>query len=88
MKLLYCTECRSIFNLTLKEKTCMCGKSKGKYTDEINAVYSGSAIPIGIDNIAFHEAIARRREVAVWGELFTAFVIPKDCDTFEKTDGV
>jgi len=87
VKLLYCTECRSIFNLTLEEKTCECGKTGGRYTDAVYAEYHGPAIPLGIANSPFREALARQKEVAEWGESFAAFVIPKVCPTFRKTDG-
>ncbi len=37
MKLLYCEHCGDMFNLTGKMKKCSCGKTFGKYTDDINA---------------------------------------------------
>ena len=34
MKLLLCLDCDDIFNLGYELKTCSCGTTKGKYTDE------------------------------------------------------
>lgn len=51
MKLLYCKKCNSIFSLGHKLKECECGKTKGKYIDNLNALYAGRyAKPMGIDN--------------------------------------
>ena len=57
MKLLICKICNSVFNLTNKSKSCECGKTTGHYTDTINAVYSGPAIPIGFANTSLLNAI-------------------------------
>ena len=54
MKLLLCLDCDDIFNLGYELKTCSCGTTKGKYTDERNAIYCGvNAIPLGIANDSF-----------------------------------
>lgn len=83
MKLLLCEECSDIFNLSFEEKSCSCGKAKGQYLDEINAVYSGG-IPLGFANTTFVRAILQRPESGA-GKEFVAFVIPVDCPTFKKT---
>lgn len=83
MKLLFCTQCLDIFNLTLKEKKCSCGKSGGQYIDELNAVYWGKCIPLGITNNSFIDAANNQPESGM-GKEFTAFVIPRECDTFTK----
>ena len=94
MKLLFCTNCTSIFNLTKKPKTCECGKSKGHYTDDLNAVHSGPSIPIGFANSSFLKAIkiqnylnkceANSEDVCCAGEEFTAFVIPDWAKSISK----
>lgn len=84
MKLLLCKNCTSIFNLEYKEKTCSCGSTKGKYNDNLNAVYEGKhAIPLGIDNHSFIYALNNQPQEGR-GERFTAFVIPIECSTFQK----
>jgi len=48
MKLLLCTECSDVIRLKSHNKKCDCGKVAGRYVDEINAVYTGPAVPKGI----------------------------------------
>lgn len=81
MKLLKCPHCSDIFNLTLTEKSCSCGKTKGKYSqDGINAIVSPSSVAIGFQNSSFLRALDRQ-PVAGMGEEFTAFIIPRRCET-------
>ena len=94
MKLLICKICYSVFNLTNKSKSCECGKTTGHYTDTINAVYSGPAIPIGFANTSLLNAIELQEflnkieknnpKVCCKGEEFTAFTIPDWADTITK----
>lgn len=83
MKLLMCTNCMDVFNLKMEEKKCSCGKTRGKYLDEIQAVFSGPAIPMGFTNSSLIKAV-NNQPLEGQGELFTAFVIPKSCNTFVK----
>jgi len=94
MKLLMCTECNDIFNLKYKTKACTCGKTEGRYVDDLNATYSGPAIPIGFANTSFLEACRRQtfmniieqdsKNVCCDGEEFTAFIIPEWATSLEK----
>jgi hypothetical protein len=44
MKLLLYGKCGDVFSIsTKKKKTCECGATKGMYTDNLNAWYSGDA---------------------------------------------
>lgn len=61
MKLLCCLDCADIFSLSSKEKSCGCGKTSGKYIDDLNAVYSGNAQPIGFSNKSFRLALQLQR---------------------------
>lgn len=71
MKLLLYLECNDIFNLDLKLKKCCCGKTKGQYTDNLNAVYWGEyAMPIGISNPSFKKAILNQPDEGM-GKEFT-----------------
>lgn len=84
MKLLFCKNCGSIFNLDFHEKKCKCGNVKGRYVDDVKAIYSGNdAMPIGIDNFSFAGAVSNQPEDGK-GKRFEAFVIPKKCDTFVR----
>ena len=82
MKLLMCLECNDIFNLDLLEKSCRCGRSKGKYINQQLAEYTGkSAVPLGFSNPSFIQAIKDQPNEGM-GKEFTAFIIPKNCETF------
>lgn len=84
MKFIRCTECTDIIKLFSEPRSCKCGKSSGRYTDKVNAVYSGPAIPIGFGNNSFDHAIQNQPFDGVMGLRFYAFVIPKNCETFRK----
>lgn len=97
MKLLMCLKCEDIFNLSLeKDKTCSCGKTQGRYVDELNATYSGPAIPIGFNNRSFLGA-ARNQRIANEternsnnryrnGKEFVAFIIPERATSLKKLE--
>lgn len=82
MKLLFCYECHDVFNLAATVKTCSCGKTRGQYTDNINAVYSGGT-PLGFANSSFVRALMHQPDEGQ-GEVFAAFVIPENCPTFKE----
>ncbi len=83
MKLLYCANCDDVFSLRLnKERSCECGKTKGKYIDNLNAVYSGPAITMGFNNPSLEDALDNQ-PLKGSGKEFTAFVIPQICATFK-----
>lgn len=83
MKLLACTECASVFSLALSEKRCDCGKTTGRYIDDLNAEFDGPGIPLGFHNLKFVSALRNQPEEGM-GERFEAFVIPAICPTFKK----
>ena len=84
MKLIYCPVCKDIVKLTRRIRSCQCGQSSGRYKDDVNAIISGRSIPLGIDNTSFLKArLARPYHDIGDGALFTAFVIPHNCDTVE-----
>jgi hypothetical protein len=83
MKLLYCKSCHDIFNLTGNKKTCSCQKSAGYYINDLDAIYSGDAIPLGFSNSSFTDALKKQPEVGP-GKHFVAFIIEKNCKTFKK----
>ena len=83
MKLILCENCQDVFKLSTKEeRSCECGESTGKYTDELNAWYKGkNAIPIGFANSTLSKAMFYQPAIGK-GHEFTAFVIPRECPTF------
>ena len=87
MKLLFCMACQDLFKLRQHRfKSCQCGKSKGKYLDELNAIYKGEyAVPIGIDNMSFCKSLQKlagsQKEI---GSDFKAFTINKFCKTYVR----
>ena len=91
MKLLFCEDCASVFNLTRTPRTCDCGKCGGQYLpDGINAEYFGPAVVFGIDNTSFLRAKAMqevldREGYSVTGATFDAFMIPANAPTISKS---
>lgn len=84
MKLIFCPECEDIVKLQLEHRSCRCGKSGGMYyRDGTGAMITGAAIPIGIHNSTFAEAI-RKQPSHGRGKEFTAFVIPKNCAVIDR----
>ncbi len=89
MKLIFCIKCQDVIKMqSLMYRTCDCGASWGKCAlDGINVEYGGKAIPLGFSNISFAKAIKKQPETdAAGGEPFTAFVIPKVCDTCKRVE--
>lgn len=84
MKLIFCPDCSDVRALSTKQtRFCECGKSWGKYTDNLNAEIAGKAIPIGFTNNSFVSAIHNQPEKGM-GENFVAFIIPKKCNSIVK----
>lgn len=94
MKLIFCPACKDLFKLHIskKSKSCMCGMSWGHYLKNgINAVIGGFAIPVGIDNKSFMQAIKKRNTKPAnshnefmhftIAHPFDAFIIPVICAT-------
>lgn len=84
MKLLYCKSCGDVVVLRRYDRQCECGQVTGQYTDELNATYSGDAIPLGFGNGSFQYARRNQPQENGRGERFDAFVIPVECRSFVK----
>ena len=90
MKLLFCEECATVFNLARTPRTCDCGKCGGRYLpDGINAEYFGPAVVFGIDNTSFLRARAMQEVLdhegySAAGAPFDAFIIPANTPTINK----
>lgn len=79
MKLIFCPNCNDVIRLFDKKRHCKCRRSWGHYTDSVNAVIGGIAIPLGFANNSLVEALLNRPENGL-GEPFNAFVIPNYSD--------
>lgn len=95
MKLLLCLKCSDIFSLrTEKERTCLCGSTKGKYIDNLNAEISGPCMPIGFANSSFLQALKMQRienfhqkePTCCEGVDFIAFFIHNCASSIKRTD--
>ena len=83
MKLIYCPECHDIKKLSAEWTECECGDSYGWYCEgDYHAKIGGNAIPIGISNPSFVNALQDRPEEGLGGR-FEAFVIPEKWPTIE-----
>lgn len=85
MKLVHCRNCADIIKLHYGPRQCSCGLTSGYYTDPHKAVYGGSfAVPLGIDNISFVQAVKNgRQDEPVF---FDAFLIEENCPTFTRAE--
>ena len=83
MKLIFCPSCRDVLALRMHFRSCECGKSGGRYVDNLNAIIKGDAIPIGFHNMSFGTAVGLQ-PLQGWGRNFVAFVIPKICPTVSR----
>lgn len=83
MKFIYCPHCNDAFKLLLVRQYCDCSRSYGNYVDPLNAEIGGLAIPWGVANPSFVEALKNRPEEGL-GERFEAFIIPVKCDTIKN----
>ena len=84
MKMLYCPKCHDVRKLQRKQVFCQCEASSGWYKrDGLNAVVAGMAIPIGLQNSSFVQALINQPKGGA-GAVFEAFVIPSECPTIER----
>lgn len=69
---------RPVFT-NINHRSCKCGLSGGMYKkDGRHAIIDGQAIPIGIDNYKFQQAIDNQEEEDCgYGTPFAAFIIAK-----------
>lgn len=57
MKLLHCVACGDVFALRREDRTCECGQSVGRYTDNVHAEYRGPARVLGMRNQEIHRSL-------------------------------
>ena len=86
MKFVYCQCCGDLRKLKLREvMLCNCKAVGGFYLDDLHAVISQEAIPIGWDNRSFAAAL-KGRPIKGDGHVYTAFTIPEECPTVVRLD--
>lgn len=61
MKMVMCLDCNDVFNIIHQERKCFCGKTSGKYIDNLNIEIKGNCVPIGIHNTKLFQAIAMQK---------------------------
>lgn len=54
MKLLNCLACQDIVRMFEEERTCKCGKSKGRYENGRRVAYSGPSRLFGLNSLDYH----------------------------------
>lgn len=94
MKLLLCLKCSDIFSLRMEERLCVCGLTKGKYIDNLNAEVSGPCMPIGFANDSFIRSLRMQRAenkyqkepTCCQGVDFEAFFIHNCASSVKRTD--
>ncbi len=86
MKLIVCLECQDVRKITTFGPTiCWCGKSRADLElDGLHATIQGPCKPLGFANSSFARAVTHQQERASC--MFTAFVIPKVCETVKRID--
>jgi hypothetical protein len=84
MKLILCGECQDVRKILSTNTSCFCGKSGGRYLDNLFAEYWGSAIPLGFDNYSLVDACKAPDRSDGKGVKFDAFVVPRVCATYKK----
>lgn len=85
MKLIYCPYCKDVVRLIDKRRECGCGKSWGNYVDHVLAELGGAAVPVGIGNKSFVEALRERAGPAKRAHMrLDAFLIKEPCDTVRR----
>lgn len=94
MKLLLCLDCGDIFNLGMPIKTCSCGKTSGKYVDELNVQIKGNCKVIGFNNNSFRRAHELQKIedkhskintlICCQGQNFEAFFIPENATSIKR----
>lgn len=85
MKVIFCPECTDLFNLSVASlRRCSCGKSWGQYKGKMQATYGGEAIPIGISDNSFMEAMNNRGQLNSDFEerVFKSFFVKADSYNF------
>jgi hypothetical protein len=84
MKLILCRKCHDLVAMRRTPRRCECGAAGGQYVDDVNAVYHGEAVPLGIANSSLATAVQNQPEDGNLGQRFEAFVIQKTCPTFTR----
>lgn len=80
MKLIFCKSCYDVRAMGHSGVQCLCGQSKGHYVNNLHAEVSGPCEVIGFSNASFVLALEDIPQAGM-GRPFTAFFIPRECDT-------
>lgn len=88
MKLLLCTKCNCVRNITKKGTTCDCGEVVAKYlSDGLSCEWNGKGEILGFANSSFITALRAQRDEgdlsSRQGREFTAFIIPHSASSIK-----
>ena len=98
MKLILCEKCSDVVSLRLNiDRQCFCGKSGGRYIDEVNAEVWGPCFKLGFANNSLVSALRKQKydgdstetmfyggEQVTVGRDFRAFVIPESAKSMKR----
>lgn len=87
MKLLLCQECQDVFSLHMNPRHCRCGKTAGRYVNNVDATVTGPCFVLGFDNHSLIDALMRHRmgrRDDNMGWVFEAFVIPENAASVKR----
>lgn len=84
MKLIHCQACGDVVRLHPVERSCLCGRSGGRYLDDSHATFHGPAVPIGIITRSLLVAIQNQTDSGQRSAI-EAFVFDRDSDSFRRS---
>jgi hypothetical protein len=100
MKLILCEKCSDVVALKLDiDRSCSCGKSGGRYVNELDAEVWGPCFKLGFANSSLINALRAQKfegdskEVMAYaaglvtkGRDFQAFIIPESAETMKRVE--
>jgi len=89
MKLIFCNECHDIVSMRYELRSCDCGRSQGRYVDEVHLEYSGPCRVLGFANKSFASALSYHQHNGnTKGIVFKSFVIPSHAESIKRVEEV
>jgi hypothetical protein len=75
MKLLLCPICNDVFKLSLRPRSCECGRVTGRYIDDLLAETNGKGISLAIGNGSLTESIKKMLSMQMRNDLLCAYPV-------------
>ena len=87
MKLIYCPSCKDVVKLRHEDRTCFCGKSGGRYINNVTVEIRGEAIPLCIGWRSFLASIRNRHENNLYDSVeFKSWIPPLVSNTIRREE--